>query len=876
MFGRAYRKCPFPQTPREKIIAANLQVKGMILADFDILRVNKTSGVAFLEVASRAWIEKKTLLIADTEPLGASSKASARVESGGGWWRGDFNEDASENIAQISVTSGTTGMPKLVAISRRAISDTVGRLQHHMEMDASIREYVAVPVTFSFGLARARAVAASGGQVYLPSNGFRPDEIAKMLERNEINALSAVPTMLRSVLANPQLIGRAGRKLRWLEIGSQYLAASEKRKIRELFPEAVIMQHYGLTEASRSTFLRIDLANDDELETVGRPVDDGGVRIAPGGEIEVRGPHLASGLIENGVIRPFADPCGWLRTNDLGQLHGDWLEYKGRVDDVANVGGVKVSAEVVEKSIRERVPADVEFAVCVIPDKLRGEKLAIAFAGPGRGAFPSAIREVARANGLKQVDIVEHDVDALPRTDTGKVIRSRLADIIVGRQIGQAADPAFVTFDRMSAREAEIATIWAEALGIEAVGRHDSFYDLGGDSLSAIGVIIKAEQLGLPPYAIQGMFSGETIAEIAAAIDQEEPPATARDLRSIRADALNALRGVFALLIILSHWGPFFVERAGTAGALAWSYLSPALRIGTPGFAMIYGMGLGLFFMAQLGQNDAQVRRRMWGNTQILLAGVAMIGAAQAWRLHITGEGFGPVWPEQLFYQVLLFYLIMVPTSLFWLRRIVMANDPLFASLVLAIGSYATYLLCSAVLPENSYTGWSSLGWHMLVAPYAYPRLLGATALGLAAAIWLQRDTQAQSMISRAAKAGSILVGLGWVMVSSTDGGWLDNAGELVAIPAFAGATLLLYAGALRISALGRQALAMQVAVVCGMLAFPLFIGHGLVAPIKDSLKASGLPTVVAMALPITVFLAVVLWFGLKLYRAMFSAKHPI
>ncbi|NHX27178.1 AMP-binding protein, partial [Escherichia coli] len=152
--------------------------------------------------------------------------------------------------------------------SPRNITDTVARLNTAMELDDSVREYVGIPVTYSFGLGRIRAIAAAGGAFYLPER-FDPVEIREMLLAGEINAISAVPTLCRLILATPQVIGEAGRHVRWIEIGSQYMSGAEKAAMRDLFPNARIIQHYGLTEASRSTFLDVSAAPEDQLESVG-------------------------------------------------------------------------------------------------------------------------------------------------------------------------------------------------------------------------------------------------------------------------------------------------------------------------------------------------------------------------------------------------------------------------------------------------------------------------------------------------------------------------------------------------------------------------------------------------------------------------------
>jgi acyl-CoA synthetase (AMP-forming)/AMP-acid ligase II len=130
---------------------------------------------------------------------------------------------ATDTPAQISFSSGTTGRPKALLLSHRALNDVVTRINDAMGVTDEIREYIGVPVTFSFGFGRARAVAVAGGQSYLPPNGFDPTEIGRMLKAGEINAISAVPTLWRVLLAHPEVIGQAGDKVRWIEIGSQYM-----------------------------------------------------------------------------------------------------------------------------------------------------------------------------------------------------------------------------------------------------------------------------------------------------------------------------------------------------------------------------------------------------------------------------------------------------------------------------------------------------------------------------------------------------------------------------------------------------------------------------------------------------------------------------
>lgn len=837
----------------------------------DVVQIAKISGVSFLDACNEAWCADNIALIADNKILGIEPSLVANPVPGGGWWEGNFSCDMSSRIAQISTTSGTTGQPKAIAISRAAISDTVNRLVTEMEIDSGIREYIGVPVTFSFGLGRARAVAAVGGAAFLPETGFRPDEIARMLISGEINALSAVPTMLRTIFAAPDVLGSAGKRLKWLEIGSQFMSADEKRMVRKLFPSAVILQHYGLTEASRSTFLRVDQADDDAIESVGRAVGAGKVRISKEGLIEISGDHLASGVVQDGLIRPLTGDDGWLTTSDLGEIRDGWLQYKGRTDDVANIGGIKVSAELVERRIATALGTQ-EIGVAVLRDELRGEKLGIAMPRGLSATDKLAVQAVAEGCGLSSADLMLAEIPDLPRTPTGKLQRKALSQALEGMKVEQKTlgEARSAADSPLSRRESEIASIWSEALGISDIGKDDSFYDLGGDSLSAVSVLIRAEQVGLPKEVMQRMFAGETVGQIAQALE-ENSQKVSLSIRKLRADGLNAARGVLALLIVISHWGPFFIDRMGAFGSLLWSFIGPALRIGTPGFAMVFGAGLAFFYVNQLERSGKQIGRRIRLNTIIVVGGVLLIGGAQAWRISATGGGFGPNWPERLFYEVLLFYALMLPSSVIWLRLVGRAQDRIIASLLLAGFAYSVTLILRWAFPDNPFRGWSSLAWHMAVAPYAYPRLMGAVALGLAAGLWLEKQSSGEALVRSAERLGSVLAAVGFLLVASLHGGWQENAGELVAVPAFAGAVLLLFAMMTRLAAgSGSWPRRLRPAIIAGMLAFPIFIGHGLVGPVMSILIAYSVPYFVALFVPAILFVAAMFILGWRIHRMIY------
>ncbi|MBK7285423.1 MAG: acyl--CoA ligase [Sphingomonadales bacterium] len=312
-----------------------------------VVGVAAVQGAAFAHAVFSAQAEGAVVVVlrskGDTERVAATgaSRISCRRSHGVGDTANRVDPGSRVPGADCPPTSGTTGTRGIV-LTHGNLAASTDRLIEAMAMDHDIREYIGVPVQYSFGLGRARAIARVGGSYFVPEHGFDPSEIAMMLRDGSINAISAVPTLWRVLLANRDVIGDAGSKVRWIEIGSQAMSVAEKTAMKTLFPEAKIVQHYGLTEASRTTFLHIDSATEAQLASVGQPMPGVEVSISGEGRIRIRGPHVASGYLRDGKFDPLADADGWFVTDDIGRIEQGWLYFDNRADDQINSGGIKL------------------------------------------------------------------------------------------------------------------------------------------------------------------------------------------------------------------------------------------------------------------------------------------------------------------------------------------------------------------------------------------------------------------------------------------------------------------------------------------------------------------------------------------------------
>lgn len=453
----------------------------------------KTNSVDFVEKAFQLYQDRELFLICADHESNTSNFDNIDLDiirpiEGGGWIKTKIAPITDASPAQIILSSGTEGRPKCIVISHGALTNVVSRLNKEMKLDRSIKEYIGAPVTFSFGLGRCRAVATAGGQCFIP-DGFNLVEIKSMLVRGEINAISGVPSQWRLLLQTPKYLGKLGEKVRWIEIGSQYMSGEEKIKIRAVFPNARIVQHYGLTEASRSVLLDISGTEDRMLDSVG-PIQEQnvGIRLDEDNRIQIKGEHIALGEFVNGEVISLVDNDGWLTTNDVGKIADGYLYYNGRFDDIINCGGIKVDPEVLQQRINVKLADNYQVAIAGLKDELRGE---VFFIAVDALEFDSdRLREIVNAEFSKMnldtenlLEIVS--VRDIPRTETGKVRRKELVRNYQSNK------------NRNSLKNSDIRLfdVYQDAFPNKVVTQDSTFASLNGDSLNYVQVSMEIEDL---------------------------------------------------------------------------------------------------------------------------------------------------------------------------------------------------------------------------------------------------------------------------------------------------------------------------------------------------------------------------------------------
>ena len=648
---------------------------------------------------------------------GANVAEIIEPERGHGWIHfKKISFSNSDEYAQITFTAGTEGKPKGIVLSHRALNDVVERLCEITQINSDIREYVGVPAGYSFGLGRFRAIAAVGGSAYVPQYGFDLSEIARMLSSREINAISAVPTLWKTVIANPSLFKNIGDHVRWIEIGSQYMPRADKEQLKQLFPNANITQHYGLTEASRSIFLNISSTQEDLLESVGAATGETAIRISEDGHIEIAGPHVASGRLTTTGVERITDAEGWLRTNDRGELRNGSLYYRGRADDLINCGGIKIIPDQLESTLFHLLQTDHGLGVGRFHYTMRGDGIVIAIER-GSGLDPTQVKSAASKALLEQelragdaLRIIE--VDQLPRTDTGKIRRRLIAEQLASYDENEShssriSNSACEKNTEVGALQTQLTHIWMQVLKTDRVSLDDNFYDNGGDSLTAISMMLALEKAGIEKRITSRIFDGESINEIVNAEELGKVTThTGRISERVTGDIINIVRGLLVLILIAIHFLPGVFERLPVNIERVNTLLYPFYRFGTPGFALAFGMGVGFFYFKQMANGNAHVWRRVRLSAMIVGIGVLILGAFK-YGVFVTSPDSPP---SQLFsavfYSVLTYYFVAVLSIPLWYHLTYRNKEPMLSVLCAAVISFILYVVLDRTIgPEQLSSG---------------------------------------------------------------------------------------------------------------------------------------------------------------------------
>jgi long-chain acyl-CoA synthetase len=340
-----------------------------------------------------------------------------------------------EDLAVILYTSGTTGVPKGVALSHDNLASNARSAAALYELDREDWAVAVLPLSHSYGLTVMNAGHILGTRAAL-LRWFNPEEALKTIETFRAASMSGVPTMFVYLLNYPDAARYDTSSMRAWGSGAAPLPVEIVEPFEKRFG-GKLLEGYGLTEASPVVSAH-RLSGERKLGSVGQPIP--GVRVSiqddhdrplPAGEVGevcVEGPNVMVGYYRNPEETARTIRAGWLHTGDVGRLDDDGFLYiVERKKDLIIRGGFNIYPREVEEALYA-FPKAAEAAVVGMADPLMGEDVvAFVVLKPGATATSEEVRafcetRLARFKCPKQVRFV----DSLPRSPIGKILRKQL------------------------------------------------------------------------------------------------------------------------------------------------------------------------------------------------------------------------------------------------------------------------------------------------------------------------------------------------------------------------------------------------------------------------------------------------------------------
>lgn len=435
-----------------------------------------------------------------------------------------------ENLAYVIFTSGSSGHPKGVMIDHRALSSRIDWLQTLFKLTPEDRMAQTIPYYFDPSLIEIFLALTQGACLVLtPENSYTNDNFAQFIHDKKITSLALVPSSVRMLLQGFK--ARQRTKLRVACCGGERLEPDLAMQFIQQ-TKATFYNVYGPTETTilaTAWECRTDFSN--EFLPIGKPAKNTQIYIADKqlnilpvntpGEIIIAGNSLATGYIQQTRLTENAFPV-WsynhsriYKTGDTGYIGYDGLLYfSGRIDRQVKISGYRIE------------PGEIESV-------LQGHNLV-------KIAAVSINTLEQQKNIYAYVESITKNTDSLVE-ELSLLLRQRLPSYMQPRQIipltkiktsrtgkidySLLPPPSFNTKPDTenlprNILETQLQIIWAKLLPIKNIGIYDNFFALGGDSLSAISLMIALEQLTGTRHPLSFLLEHSNIAEQANALNK--------------------------------------------------------------------------------------------------------------------------------------------------------------------------------------------------------------------------------------------------------------------------------------------------------------------------------------------------------------------
>ncbi|WP_083744971.1 non-ribosomal peptide synthetase [Nocardia donostiensis] len=431
-----------------------------------------------------------------------------------------------DQTAYLIYTSGSTGKPKAVLLSHRGIANLVTAQRETLELDATASTLQVASPSFDASVFELLTAHGAGGRLVVsPPEVYGGTELERLLRAEHITHAVITPSALATM--EPAGLDR----LRILAVAGE---AATPELIERWSPGRRMVNLYGPTEFSIWATGPAELTPGEPV-TIGGPIRgadtmvlDSWLRPVPvgvPGELYLAGPALARGYFNRFGLtasRFVADPHGqpgerMYRTGDmvrwvLGRDDTLELEYLGRSDFQVKIRGLRIELGEIDAVLAR--DEQVEYAVTIGRTGPAGTTVLVSYVLPTAETRldTDRLRERVAAE-LPGYMVPGYIVvlDSIPLTPVGKLDRAALPV----PDFSETHRPYLAP--RTPVEEA-VAAVFAEVLGAERVGVDESFFERGGNSLSATKVVARVNSVLGSTIALRDLFDAPTVAQLSARV----------------------------------------------------------------------------------------------------------------------------------------------------------------------------------------------------------------------------------------------------------------------------------------------------------------------------------------------------------------------
>ena len=427
-----------------------------------------------------------------------------------------------ENLCYCIYTSGSTGKPKGVMIEHHSLVNFV----HHDPINVQSCEFAdnmtvslaLAALTFDVSVLEESLGLYHGGTVAMATEDEinNPLLLADMIRKNGVDVMKCTPSYMNNLLDVPQAVD-ALRQMKAIDIGAEAFPAPLYNKMRAAGITAKIHNGYGPTEATITT--SIDYLTSDRI-TIGKPLCntkvvmldkfDNELPVNVPGELTILGECVGRGYVANEKLtkEKFITFNGLpaYRSGDLARFADDGkIIFMGRMDNQVKLRGLRIELDEIE-NVMNSYPSVQRSVVLVREDKKAGQYLCAYFTASEEVDTALLSAHIGKSLAKYMVPSVFIQLDAIPLTANGKVDKKALPEPELKTEEREYVAP-------VSALQKQLCDIFAYALGAERVGINENFFEIGGTSLSASKIAVKAMTENLP-IAFKDIFDYPTVAEM--------------------------------------------------------------------------------------------------------------------------------------------------------------------------------------------------------------------------------------------------------------------------------------------------------------------------------------------------------------------------